>query len=102
MNLRKCFALGCMSWAVIFASGAGAADAARHVTDLVYASVNGKPLSLDLHLPAQVTHPPLLVFVHGGAWTTGSRTQYPTFLMARGFAVASLDFRSANEAPFPA
>ena len=47
-------------------------------------------------------HPPLLVFVHGGAWTTGSKTQYPKFLMDRGFAVASLDFRSSNDAPFPA
>ncbi len=81
---------------------AGAADAPRHVTDLVYATVDGKPLGLDLHLPAGVRHPPLLVFVHGGAWTTGSKAQYPTFLMERGFAVASVDFRSSNDAPFPA
>jgi acetyl esterase/lipase len=81
---------------------AGASDAARHVTDLVYATVDGKPLRLDLHLPPGVRHPPLLVFVHGGAWTTGSKAQYPTFLMERGFAVASLDFRSSNDAPFPA
>jgi acetyl esterase/lipase len=26
----------------------------------------------------------------------------PTFLLDRGLAVASLDFRSSNEAPFPA
>ena len=101
MYLRKSFASGCLSLALLFASGAGAADA-RHLTDLVYASVNGKSLSLDLHLPARVAHPPLLIFVHGGAWTTGSRTQYPTFLLERGFTVASLDFRSSNEAPFPA
>src|SRR5580698_10880245 len=81
---------------------AGASDAARHVTDLPYATVNGKALGLDLHLPAGVRHPPLVVFVHGGAWTTGSKTPYPTFLLERGFAVASLDFRSSNEAPFPA
>jgi acetyl esterase/lipase len=83
-------------------SVATAADAARHVTDLEYATVNGRALGLDLHLPAGVRHPPLVVFVHGGAWTTGSKTQYPTFLLERGFAVASLDFRSSNEAPFPA
>ena len=102
MHLRKSFALGCLSLGLLFASDAGAADAARHVTDLVYARVNGKSLGLDLHLPAGIPHPPLLVFVHGGAWTTGSKAQYPTFLMERGFAVASLDFRSSNEAPFPA
>ena len=102
MNLPKALALGCLSWGLTFASAAGAIDAARHVTDLVYASVNGKALSLDLHLPPGVSHPPLLIFVHGGAWTTGSKAQYPTFLLERGFAVASLDFRSSNEAPFPA
>jgi acetyl esterase/lipase len=81
---------------------AGAADGARHVTDLVYATVGGKNLALDLHMPAGKRNPPLLVFVHGGAWTTGSKTQYPTFLLDRGFAVASVEFRSSNDAPFPA
>ncbi|HTV79720.1 MAG TPA: hypothetical protein VMF03_15800 [Steroidobacteraceae bacterium] len=79
-----------------------AADAARHIPDLIYATVDGKALGLDLHLPGGVRHPPLVVFVHGGAWTTGSKTQYPAFLLDRGFAVASLDFRSSSDAPFPA
>ncbi len=79
-----------------------AADAPRHITDLVYARVDGKALHLDVHLPAGERHPALVVFVHGGAWTTGSKTQYPTFLLQHGFAVASLDFRSSTEAPFPA
>jgi acetyl esterase/lipase len=87
---------------VVSAAAADAPEAARHFTDLVYATVGGKSLGLDLHLPAGVRRPPLLVFVHGGAWTTGGKTQYPTFLLERGFAVASVDFRSSNEAPFPA
>ncbi|HTB65290.1 MAG TPA: alpha/beta hydrolase [Steroidobacteraceae bacterium] len=95
-------ALACCALAFASLPAASAADAARHFTDLVYATVDGKPLALDLHLPPGVRHPPLLIFVHGGAWTTGTRTQYPTFLMQRGFAVASLDFRSSNDAPFPA
>lgn len=81
---------------------AGAADTARDVLDLVYATVAGKPLALDLHMPQGVQHPPLVVYVHGGAWSEGNKSQYPAFLVARGFAVASLDFRSTNEAPFPA
>ena len=95
-------ALACCALAFASLPAASAADAARHFTDLVYATVDGKPLALDLHLPPGVRHPPLLIFVHGGAWTTGTKTQYPTFLMQRGFAVASLDFRSSNDAPFPA
>ncbi len=74
----------------------------RDFKDLVYATVDGKPLALDVHMPAGVRHPPLIVFVHGGAWTTGSKNQYPVFLRDRGFAVASVDFRSSNEARFPA
>jgi acetyl esterase/lipase len=95
-------ALMCCAVALACGRAVSAADPARDFTDLVYATVAGKPLGLDLHLPPGVVHPPLLVFVHGGAWTTGSKTQYPTFLMQRGFAVASVDFRSSNEAPFPA
>jgi acetyl esterase/lipase len=102
MTLRRRLAFAWIALGLVNAPLAGAADEARHFTDLVYATVNGKSLGLDLHLPAGVAHPPLLIFVHGGAWTTGSKAQYPTFLMARGFAVASLDFRSSNEAPFPA
>ena len=97
--------LACLALTVAQLPAAAAADAphaARHITDLVYATVAGRNLALDLHLPAVVRHPSLVVFVHGGAWTTGSKTQYPTFLLERGFAVASLDFRSSNEAPFPA
>ena len=72
LSLRRLMALAGLVIALVAGPGAAAADAARHVTDLVYATVNGKPLSLDLHLPAGVRHPALLVFVHGGAWTTGS------------------------------
>jgi acetyl esterase/lipase len=100
--MSKPLTLACLLAGLAIVSVATGADAARHLTDLEYATVNGKPLHLDLHLPAGVSHPPLVVFVHGGAWTTGSKTQYPTFLLERGFAVASLDFRSSNDAPFPA
>ncbi len=33
---------------------------------------------------------------------SGNKTAYPAFLVERGFAVASLDFRSSNDAKFPA
>jgi acetyl esterase/lipase len=79
-----------------------AADAARDFKDVVYATVDGKALGLDLHMPAGVRRPALIVFIHGGAWTTGNKSQYPAFLVERGFAVSSLDFRSSNDARFPA
>jgi acetyl esterase/lipase len=84
------------------AAGTAIAQQARSFKDVVYATVSGKPIALDLYLPANVQAPPLVIYLHGGAWKDGDKTQYPAFLVARGFAVASLDFRSTNVAPFPA
>lgn len=79
-----------------------AAESARNITDLTYATVGGKPLALDLHMPAGIAQPPLVVYVHGGAWRAGNKTEYPEFLVGRGYAVASVEFRSSTEARFPA
>jgi acetyl esterase/lipase len=79
-----------------------ATEASLAHRDLAYASVAGTKLGLDLYLPAGVKRPPLVVYLHGGAWNAGSKAQYPAFLVERGFAVASVDFRSTDVAPFPA
>jgi len=42
------------------------------------------------------------VWVHGGAWSTGTKANVPTAFVENGFAVASVDFRQATEARFPA
>jgi acetyl esterase/lipase len=81
---------------------ARAADGPRDIKDIIYAQAGSTALALDLHLPAGAKAPPLVVYLHGGAWQNGNKSQYPAFLAQRGFAVASLDFRSTNEAPFPA
>ncbi len=101
-NGRICTALLLLApWAGL-QSAAGAGASARDFPDITYARVDGHALALDLHLPAGVEHPPLVVYTHGGAWRAGSKTEYPDFLVERGYAVASLDFRSSNEARFPA
>ena len=78
------------------------AQAAREFKDVVYATVDGKTLGLDVYVPAGVQSPPLLVWVHGGAWSSGTKAQAPTVFVANGFAMASLDFRQSTEARFPA
>jgi acetyl esterase/lipase len=75
---------------------------AHELKDITYASVEGIPLRRDLYLPADVAKPPLLVWVHGGAWSAGTKAQFPREFVSRGFAVASLDFRQTTQAPFPA
>jgi acetyl esterase/lipase len=95
-------AFGALALAAQVSALAADEPAARDLKDITYATVDGKPLALDIHLPADVRQPRLLVWVHGGAWTTGNKTAYPAFLVQQGFAVASLDFRSSNDAKFPA
>ena len=70
--------------------------------DIEYARVGDHVLQLDLHLPKEA-NPPLIVYVHGGAWRAGSKTDVPIAkLLDQGFAIASVDYRLSTEAPFPA
>lgn len=60
---------------------------------------------LDLTLPETVAPTtPLVLFLHGGSWRQGSRTDYPFLarvLAARGIAVAVADYRLWPEARWP-
>ena len=85
------------------------------VPDLVYATLPGfRPLHLDLYLPptgpSNKTHP-FVVYLHGGGWQGGHTRQsgafssWPTVLAslaARGYVVASVEYRLSSEARFPA
>ena len=47
--------------------------------------------------------PPLLVWIHGGGWSKGSKTWCPlAWLTGHGFAVASVQYRLSGQAVFPA
>jgi len=71
--------------------------------DIVYASVDGLNLALDIYLPSDAENPPLIVFVHGGRWQAGNkRTKIPSQFVDSGFALASIDFRQSTQAQFPA
>jgi acetyl esterase/lipase len=78
------------------------ASQASVLKDIPYATVGARTLTLDLQRPAGVAHPPLLVWVHGGAWRKGDKSSAPSGFVDRGLAVASLDFRLSTEARFPA
>ncbi len=71
-------------------------------TDLEYAKAGDWSLKLDLHRP-QVVNPPLIIYVHGGAWRAGSKSDVPVAaLLDHGFAIASVDYRLSTQARFPA
>lgn len=79
------------------------AQAAKIVPDVVFASVDAQELKLDLHLPDSGAPVGVIVWVHGGAWKGGSRKNVDLKgLVARGWAVASVDYRLSTVARFPA
>jgi acetyl esterase/lipase len=71
--------------------------------DIEFARIGERALKLDLHLPPGKPRAPLIVWVHGGAWRSGSKNSMPLGkLVAEGYAVASVDYRLSTEAKFPA
>ena len=71
-------------------------------TDIEYARVGDHSLKLDLHTP-KTANASLLVYVHGGAWRAGSKSDVPIAkLLDHGFAIASVDYRLSTQAVFPA
>jgi hypothetical protein len=98
------------------------ANGVRGVPAVVYRTQPGhRPLTLDLYLPpAAARRPahgfPLVVYIHGGAlmvgdWLGGDARRSGVFvdfpavlaaLAARGYVVASVDYRLSGEAIFPA
>ena len=77
------------------------------IRTLTYASRGGADLLLDLYLPAEpIRRPmPVIVFLHGGGWSGGTRTTGPDFkrYFARdGFAMASIEYRLTPSITFPA
>ena len=80
--------------------------------NLVYSVPPGfRPLRLDLYKPGQQSGLPLVVYVHGGGWQSGHTRHAGAFanwpgvlgsLAAKGYVVASIEYRLSGEAKFPA
>jgi len=73
--------------------------------DIVYARVGDRKLLLDLCLPAKGTAPlPVIVWVHGGGWRSGSKNAGSRArpMLNRGYAVVDVGYRLSGEAIFPA
>lgn len=91
---------------------AGGVVARPHI---VFASPQGfRPLTLDLYMHEdrlKATPRPLVIWVHGGGWSRGDARTSAAFsdwpavlasLAARGYVVASINYRLSSEAQFPA
>jgi acetyl esterase/lipase len=72
--------------------------------DVEYVKGGHERQKLDLYLPEKADAAlPVIVWVHGGAWRGGSKNGCPaTAFVGRGYAVASINYRLSQHAPFPA
>ncbi|MGB6505030.1 MAG: alpha/beta hydrolase [Xanthobacteraceae bacterium] len=75
------------------------------VQDVEYLRHGDQPLLARVHSPRGTGPFPALVEVHGGAWCMSDRkTEHlrHEFMASHGIVSIALDFRSGNEAPYPA
>jgi acetyl esterase/lipase len=71
--------------------------------DLAYVEGGHERQKLDLYLPPTGSRWPLVVAIHGGAFRMGSKEGEPAAaFVARGFAVAAINYRLSQHAVFPA
>jgi acetyl esterase/lipase len=75
----------------------------RFYRDLAYVRDGHTLQKLDLYLPKQGKDLPLIINIHGGAFRGGSKEMgVPMDYLARGYAVASINYRLSQHAMFPA
>ncbi len=83
------------------------------LADVTYSTIPGyRPMMIDIYMPPKKSGPkPLIMYIHGGGWVggtprnAGAHGNFPAALAklaSEGFVVASLEYRLASEASFPA
>lgn len=97
MHIIKC--LSSFAFVVLSYSAIAHADVTR---DLVYASIGERQLKLDIYTPTNKKNPFLIIWIHGGAWHSGTKENPPMQLLEKGYALASAEYRLSPEAKFPA
>jgi acetyl esterase/lipase len=74
--------------------------------EIVYGRGGEQELKLDLYSPKRLENPtPGLIFIHGGAWTKGQRSDYHYYCVKfaeQGYVVATVTYRLLPDHQFPA
>lgn len=73
--------------------------------DVKYVPDGDDAQSLDIYFPETRSEKPLplLVWIHGGGWSGGSKAQQPYLSqLKRGYVAASIEYRFSQKATFPA
>ncbi len=80
-------------------------SAKKGYRSMTYFNNGGKELKLDFYPSLSSQKSPVVIVIHGGSWSSGTSQQLPELneaLAARGFHVASINYRLAPAALFPA
>lgn len=82
-------------------------ETVKEIKNITYVRYGKRALQLDLYLPEANSKQqrPGVVFVHGGGWASGYRTNFTPFAIAlaeRGYVAATISYRLSGEALYPA
>ena len=88
------------------ASNAVGALPSQTFLDIEYARFGDRSIQLDLYLPEGEGPFPVIIWIHGGGWSSGDKDLDPNDpqvrQVGRGYAVASINYRLSQQAKFPA
>lgn len=73
--------------------------------DVTFAHASDRDIKMDIYLPPNIGNTtPLILVIHGGGWSKGSKETIGGFspFFKAGFAVANMDYRLVQEAKAPA
>ena len=82
-------------------------ESVQEIKNITYVRYGKRALQLDLYLPKPVSaqQKPGIVFVHGGGWRAGFRTNFTPMAIAMaecGYVAATISYRLSPEAQYPA
>ncbi len=92
---------------IAFCGGSSFAAEMVESLDIRYATMPGVDpnlLSLDIHTPKAAKAAPVVIYVHGGYWKAGDKSEMgrlPEFFCGHGFVLVSVNYRLAPAAKHP-
>src|SRR5947209_2398337 len=89
-----------LAWAGLVPAQPRLPEGVKVLRDQEYVPGGHERQKLDLYLPEKADGPlPVVVWIHGGAWRAGSKNGCPAvFLVPKGYAVASINYRLSQHA----
>lgn len=76
----------------------------QSLLDVTYCALDGQAHELDLYLPETGGPWPVLVYIHGGGWTEGDKSEAQglgEWMTGQGYAVAAVNYRLYPYGRFP-